>query len=76
VLGVRGNIKNFAFNKEHIIKGSVIGTRLDMQKVLQIASEGKIKVTIQKHQLKEANEVLLKLKRSQIKGRGVLVTEI
>jgi Zn-dependent alcohol dehydrogenases len=34
------NIKDFKFSNEQIIKGSVIGIRIDMKKVLEIASKG------------------------------------
>jgi hypothetical protein len=38
VVGVRGNIRDFPFNREITVKGTAIGTRIDMQNVLKIAS--------------------------------------
>ncbi len=73
VVGVRGNIRDFTFGKEHIVKGSVIGTRADMQNVLRIAAEDKLNVKTQAYSLNDANAVLLKLKRNQVKGRAVLI---
>ncbi len=73
VIGVRGNIRNFKFYAEHVIKGSVIGSRAEMQSVLKIASHGDITVKVETHSLQEANEVLYKLKRNEVKGRAVLI---
>ncbi len=73
VIGVRGNIHNFKFYAEHVIKGSVIGSRAEMRAVLKIASQGDVKVKVEDHNLSEANEVLLKLKRNEVKGRAVLL---
>lgn len=72
VVGVRANVKDFMFGKEHVLKGSVIGTRSDMQEVLRIANEGSLYVRVETHHLNEANTVLLKLKRNQVKGRAIL----
>jgi len=60
------------FTEEHNVLTSVIGTRSDMNKVLKIAAKGKIKVKVKPYDLKEANEILLKLKNGEIVGRTVL----
>lgn len=73
VVGVFGNINDFRFTKEIIVKGSVIGPRKDMQEVLELASKGKIKLKVTKYRLQEANEVLKKLKDGEIIGRAVLL---
>lgn len=73
VIGVRGNVHNFRFYTEQIIKGSVIGNRMEMQTVLKIASQGSIQVKVEDHNLSEANEVLYKLKKNEVKGRAVLL---
>lgn len=73
VIGVRGNIRNFRFYTEHVIKGSVIGSRAEMQNVLKIASHGDVIVKVETHDLQEANEVLRKLKVNEVKGRAVLI---
>jgi propanol-preferring alcohol dehydrogenase len=73
VIGVRGNIRNFKFYTEHVIKGSVIGSRAEMQNVLKIASHGDLVVKVELHNLQEANEVLHKLKINEVKGRAVLI---
>ena len=60
------------FTEEHNVLTSVIGTRNDMRAVLKIAAKGRIKVKVKAYDLKEANEILLKLKNGEIVGRTVL----
>jgi propanol-preferring alcohol dehydrogenase len=73
VVGVRGNVRDFPFNREIIVRGTAIGTRIDMQNVLRIASQGLVHVTTNIYKLSDANDVLLRLKKAQIYGRAVLV---
>ena len=73
VLGVLGNVANFPTFEEKIIKGSVIGTRKDMADLVSLASGSGLKVVIETRRLAEANEVLAKLKKSQVEARAVLV---
>jgi propanol-preferring alcohol dehydrogenase len=58
---------------EKTIKGTAIGTRLDMREVLKIASAGKIKISTQTFSLSQAQDALCKLKRGEIEGRAVLL---
>jgi alcohol dehydrogenase, propanol-preferring len=73
VLAVLGNVTDFPTFEEKIIKGSVIGTRKDMADLVKLASNSDLKVVIETHKLAEANEVLARLKKSQIEARAVLV---
>jgi propanol-preferring alcohol dehydrogenase len=73
VIGVRGNIRDFPFNKEIIIRGTAIGTRIDMMNVLRIASQGLVHAKTNSYKLTDANDILLRLKRREIYGRAVLV---
>jgi propanol-preferring alcohol dehydrogenase len=73
VLGVLGNIANFPTFEEKIVKGSVIGTRKDMADLVKLASGSGLKVVVETHRLAEANEVLARLKKSQVEARAVLV---
>ena len=73
VLGVLGNVTNFPTFEEKIVKGSVIGTRKDMADLVELAGNSGLKVVIETHRLAEANEVLAKLKKSQVEARAVLV---
>ena len=73
VLGVLGNVMDFPTFEEKIIKGSVIGTRKDMVELVELASGSGLKVVVETHKLAEANEVLARLKKSEIEARAVLV---
>jgi len=73
VIGVNGDLRQFAFGDEVTVRGTVVGTRQDMKEVLQLAAQGKIRVEATKFPLKQANEVLKKLKNGQINGRAVLI---
>ncbi len=54
------------------VKGSIVGTRKDLQEALQFAAEGKVKVIYETYQLDEINEVFDKMEKGQINGRIVL----
>jgi alcohol dehydrogenase, propanol-preferring len=73
VLGVLGNVTNFPTFEEKVVKGSVIGTMKDMSDLVKLASTSDLKVVIETHRLTEANEVLARLKKSQVEARAVLV---
>ena len=73
VLGVRGNVTNFPTFEEKIVKGSVIGTRKDMADLVKMANIQGLQVIIETHKLAEANEVLHKLKKSEVEARAVLI---
>ena len=60
------------FNEEHNVLTSVIGTRNDMRTVLRMATKGRIKTKTKAYPLKDANEILLRLKHGEILGRAVL----
>jgi alcohol dehydrogenase, propanol-preferring len=70
---VRGNVFNFPTFEEKIVKGSVIGTRKDMADLVAMASSSDLQVIVEEHRLVEANEVLERLKKSQVEARAVLV---
>ena len=73
VLGVRGNVANFPTFEEKIVKGSNIGTRKDMADLVKMASDRGLQVIIETHKLEEANEVLRRLKKSEVEARAVLI---
>ena len=72
VLGTHAPINNFRPFDEIEIVGTNLGTRSDMRRVLEIASEGYIKTITTRFDLKEANKVLKMLKDRKITGRAVL----
>ena len=62
----------FAFD-EKTIRGTVIGSTKDMEQVIKICDEKKFTVITETYPLEKANEVLKKLKDSQIQARAVLI---
>ena len=61
--------------KRLTIRGSIVGTRKDLQESLQFAAEGKVKPTIETQPLDAINEVFARLKGGQVNGRVVLNLE-
>lgn len=54
------------------VKGSIVGTRKDMQEALQFAADGKVKAIISTAKLDEINEIFDRMEKGQINGRVVL----
>ena len=66
-------IQHFLPFDEKTIRGTVIGSTKDMEQVIKIFDEKNIKVFSEVYRLEQANEVLVKLKTSEIEARAVLV---
>lgn len=56
----------------YTVRGSIVGTRKDMQEAIAFALEGKVKATIHKSSLDDINLVLDKLRKGDINGRVVI----
>jgi propanol-preferring alcohol dehydrogenase len=56
----------------HTIRGSIVGTRLDLEESLRFAAEGKVKATIETLPIESINDVFSRMKKGQINGRIVL----
>jgi propanol-preferring alcohol dehydrogenase len=54
------------------VRGSIVGTRLDLQEALGFAGEGKVRSTVETASLEGINEVLARMRRGDIQGRIVL----
>jgi propanol-preferring alcohol dehydrogenase len=54
------------------LRGSIVGTRKDLQESLQFAAEGKIKPTTETQPLDVINDVFDRLRRGQVNGRVVI----
>ena len=65
----------FAFD-EKTIRGTVIGSTKDMEQVIKICDKKNFIVITETYPLEKANEVLKKLKDSQIQARAVLMPEL
>jgi propanol-preferring alcohol dehydrogenase len=56
----------------YTIRGSIVGTRLDLQEALAFAAEGKVKANIETQPLASINDVFERLKSGKVNGRVVL----
>jgi len=65
--------QNFLAFEEKTIRGTLIGSRKDMEDVIRIAEQNKLEVVSEAYPLDQANEVLQKLKNSEIDARAVLI---
>ncbi len=73
VLATIGENPYFKAFEEKTIRGTVIGTTKDMEQVIKVCNEQNLKVFSETFPLEKANEVLKKLKESQIEARAVLI---
>jgi propanol-preferring alcohol dehydrogenase len=58
--------------KRLTIRGSIVGTRQDLQEALQFAAEDYIRATIEHQPLEAINRVFERLRRGEVQGRVVL----
>lgn len=56
----------------YTIRGSIVGTRLDLEEALAFAAEGKVKATIETLPLESVNDVFNRLRTGKVNGRVVL----
>ncbi|WIX31876.1 hypothetical protein QO259_13785 [Salinicola sp. JS01] len=54
------------------MRGSIVGTRLDLQEALDFAGEGKVKATVHADKLENINAVFDRMIAGKIEGRVVL----
>ena len=54
------------------VRGSIVGTRKDLQEALAFAGEGKVHTTFTEDRLDNINAVLTRLREGGIEGRVVL----
>src|SRR5690348_9265773 len=54
------------------VRGSIVGTRLDLQESLDFAAQGKVKATVSTDKLENINDVFQRLHEGRIEGRVVL----
>lgn len=58
--------------KRITVRGSIVGTRKDLQEALDFANEGLVRANVTSAKLEEINDVFDKMKKGQIDGRVVL----
>jgi propanol-preferring alcohol dehydrogenase len=56
----------------YTLRGSIVGTRLDLEESLAFAAEGKVKATIEDQPLESINDIFDRLKTGKVNGRVVL----
>lgn len=54
------------------VRGSIVGTRLDLQESLAFAADGKVRATVETARLEDVNQVFDRMHKGQIEGRIVL----
>ncbi len=54
------------------VRGSIVGTRMDLEEALGFAGDGKVRATIKKNKLENINGVFERMRNYQIEGRIVL----
>ncbi|WP_295460264.1 alcohol dehydrogenase AdhP [uncultured Pseudomonas sp.] len=54
------------------VRGSIVGTRLDLQEALDFAGEGKVKATVSAEPLENINDIFARMHQGAIEGRVVI----
>ena len=54
------------------VRGSIVGTRLDLQEALDFASQGKVKATVSTERLEDINKIFARMHAGDIQGRIVI----
>ncbi len=54
------------------VRGSIVGTRLDLQEALDFAGQGKVHATVASEPLENINDIFARMHKGQIEGRIVL----
>ncbi|MCV0392603.1 MAG: alcohol dehydrogenase catalytic domain-containing protein [Nitrosopumilus sp.] len=73
VIATIGEKPAFMAFEEKTIRGTLIGSTKDMEQVIKICDEKNLEVISEVFPLEKANQVLKKLKDSEIKARAVLI---
>ena len=73
VMGINAAVGMVPFFLEKTVVGSILGGRQQMQELLRLAADGKVRVKCSAYALDEGNEALLALKEGGVRGRAVLV---
>lgn len=73
VIATVGKSPPFLAFEEKTIRGTLIGSTRDMEQVIKICDEKKFEVISETFPLEDANQVLKKLKYSEIEARAVLI---
>lgn len=58
--------------KRITVRGSIVGTRKDLQEAIDFATEGKVRATVHTARLEDINTIFDQMKKGQIEGRMVM----
>jgi propanol-preferring alcohol dehydrogenase len=72
VSGVPLSVAEFPFNKEQVIKASLLGNRSQMNEVLRLAAEGSVRTIVDRFPMRDAEAVLERLAEGGLRSRAVL----
>lgn len=56
----------------YTVRGSIVGTRKDLQEAIAFAAEGKVRATVETQPLDAINDVFQRLREGKVQGRVVL----
>jgi alcohol dehydrogenase, propanol-preferring len=56
----------------YTLRGSIVGTRVDLEEALAFAVEGKVRATIEDQPLESISDIFDRLKTGKVNGRVVL----
>jgi propanol-preferring alcohol dehydrogenase len=73
IVGVNASLGALPFADEKTVVGSLLGSRFEMQEVLRLASEGKLRTVTETYDLDQAHDVLRRLKEGRVRARAVLL---
>lgn len=73
IVGVNADVGALPFADEKTVVGSLLGSRFEMQEVLRMASEGKLRTVTETYDLDQAQDVLRRLKEGKVRARAVLL---
>ena len=54
------------------VRGSIVGTRLDLQESLEFAEQGKVAATVASDRLENINDIFARMHAGKIEGRVVI----
>lgn len=57
------------------VRGSIVGTRLDLQEAIDFAADGKVKATIAVEPMENINDIFQRMHKGQIEGRIVMTVD-
>jgi propanol-preferring alcohol dehydrogenase len=73
VTGVNIGAANFPFATGKVLKASLLGSRKQMNEVLALAAQGKVRALVDRYELAESADVLRNLAGGGVRARAVLV---